>query len=1194
MRKQFFLLTLLLCLCVNNAWGTDVTFAWRGEVAFATQMTADGNHVGEKSAEFYLYNAESKMWVGTSGTTPKTYSSSASATRFQVEIYDHQVAVHYYKKGLITYLGGNTKYYLQNSKGTASYRTSENDNETNFNTWNPGNTSSFPNSYIISCEATNGGTFEDNRKMASAGDGETLSFPKNNYPSNHNAWYQISVDQFTYRPLLTNLYNDYDDYADAGRSDDEVTALNTALTNANTELAATPAVGANIKTKYNALNTAVNNYLTMVATYKSNLQDAIDAANITKTTGTAALSTYQAAIDAAQDVANSTTSATAYENAQNTLADATAAFLSANYAAAVSTLTATINSAKEVTVQFTTLANKISEGESAIEAGESSYGATALLSINETLLAYISVATGLIGSDEYSAYSTKHSDAEALAEANEVNTYFDNALNTAISTAESDLLAVRLSSLDDGKADISTINGNIDAAVSAYNAAITSKNNYLEKRIIALDLSDNVPTATGLNDMLTSLVETENAAVAGASTTSAIDVATTALNNAISTYNEALPRYNFALQQVDVAGRSGYDASSNLSAINACTSASEINSAIATLRTAAKTYITTNATAGMDMTIFIENNSFESGTTEGWTLSGTSGDTGVKSQSNLTYATENCDGYYLFNTWNEIDYKIMGIHSDYFYEGETITQTVSGLPNGYYRISTLVTSDNNNSILLQVNENEPVSATADDKNTFNRISYVFQKEGDNITIKIKGEEKTYGVNNKYNVWYKADNITLQFLGANPYQSYAMNIIANSSIEGFNKSSYASTISGTTDEDAITSALNSFRSDAINHIITNSIVGQDVTFLLENPDFEYLADWNYRWNGTNDEENDGDKKTMSAYQRKVDGSNTYAWMHRQNSGTSERTLNAGNIYQAITLPAGTYKVTSDIEATSNDNNAGVIVTFYVKNGETILASKDIAMTRNSSFNNQALIFSLTEETTVTIGASHSSVKNSSRKTVAVDNFKLYYWETAKTKALIDGYAMLYSSTKNIRVNDVEAKVYSATWNEDAENPVITLNEDPFGGASERIIEAGKVVLIYNSTKPATLSYSHTAADATDAITDNLFVHHNGNTTGFTNYVLGKKDGENVAFHLFTGAESALANYNVLQLPISPSPAPSAISIVTEGNTATALVPVYEDNSAIAGQKANGKKILIEGRLYIQQGNNLYDALGRKVQ
>ena len=253
-----------------------------------------------------------------------------------------------------------------------------------------------------------------------------------------------------------------------------------------------------------------------------------------------------------------------------------------------------------------------------------------------------------------------------------------------------------------------------------------------------------------------------------------------------------------------------------------------------------------------------------------------------------------------------------------------------------------------------------------------------------------------------------------------------------------------------------------------------------------------------------------------------------------------------------------------------------------------------MTRNSSFNNQALIFSLTEETTVTIGASHSSVKNSSRKTVAVDNFKLYYWETAKTKALIDGYAMLYSSTKNIRVNDVEAKVYSATWNEDAENPVITLNEDPFGGASERIIEAGKVVLIYNSTKPATLSYSHTAADATDAITDNLFVHHNGNTTGFTNYVLGKKDGENVAFHLFTGAESALANYNVLQLPISPSPAPSAISIVTEGNTATALVPVYEDNSAIAGQKANGKKILIEGRLYIQQGNNLYDALGRKVQ
>ena len=177
------------------------------------------------------------------------------------------------------------------------------------------------------------------------------------------------------------------------------------------------------------------------------------------------------------------------------------------------------------------------------------------------------------------------------------------------------------------------------------------------------------------------------------------------------------------------------------------------------------------------------------------------------------------------------------------------------------------------------------------------------------------------------------------------------------------------------------------------------------------------------------------------------------------------------------------------------------------------------------------------------------------------------------------------------------MYDATF--DAEENEVTLNKLTSINNKAIIIPANNVVLLYKAAdkeEPSSrIDFEYTTAETNVSISPaNCFVHHDGSSTSFTNYVLGKKGEEDVAFHRFTGAEIGLAGYNVLQLPISPLQAPSAIRIVTEGNTATALVPVYGEDKITASDNANGRKLLIDGKLYIQQGNNLYDALGRKVQ
>ena len=190
---------------------------------------------------------------------------------------------------------------------------------------------------------------------------------------------------------------------------------------------------------------------------------------------------------------------------------------------------------------------------------------------------------------------------------------------------------------------------------------------------------------------------------------------------------------------------------------------------------------------------------------------------------------------------------------------------------------------------------------------------------------------------------------------------------------------------------------------------------------------------------------------------------------------------------------------------------------------------------------------------------------------------------------NGYYMFYNATSDARLGD-DVQAYTAAWR--GESIVLT-------AVPNQVIPAGDVALVYSNSKSEFYYALETATAA--SISENAFKHHTSDYESDENHVdyilTAQKEGDVVisyAFCKFVGDDhSLLRDRNVLVWQRSGAAAPTIINIETEENIATALVPVYEA-PATTEQKANGKKILIEGRLYIQQGDNLYDALGRKVQ
>lgn len=141
----------------------------------------------------------------------------------------------------------------------------------------------------------------------------------------------------------------------------------------------------------------------------------------------------------------------------------------------------------------------------------------------------------------------------------------------------------------------------------------------------------------------------------------------------------------------------------------------------------------------VDFTGYIANPSFEAGNTNGWTiLSGS--DVGAKLNSNSTYTTNGADGLYVFNIWGgTAPYKV--------------SQTISGLPEGYYQVTALVASDANQNIQVYCGNGKVYDASTDKatgKNITTPVAYV---SGGSVEIGATSYS-----------WFKCDNFRLTYLG----------------------------------------------------------------------------------------------------------------------------------------------------------------------------------------------------------------------------------------------------------------------------------------------------------------------------------------------------------------------------------------------------------------------------------------------
>lgn len=165
-----------------------------------------------------------------------------------------------------------------------------------------------------------------------------------------------------------------------------------------------------------------------------------------------------------------------------------------------------------------------------------------------------------------------------------------------------------------------------------------------------------------------------------------------------------------------------------------------------------------DANATGDFSKAIVNHSFEMGDLTGWELpKGSSAQTGVRMNAELT--TEAADGVYLFNSW---------------WHGMLLTQTISGLPNGVYRMSVLVASGdagNDGTVYLIANDQKLGVNPPSGGGKFGDYSLKFEVTDGTATIGTVGgnddetPENPVGTYNEVgHWWYKCDNFRLDYLG----------------------------------------------------------------------------------------------------------------------------------------------------------------------------------------------------------------------------------------------------------------------------------------------------------------------------------------------------------------------------------------------------------------------------------------------
>ena len=222
----------------------------------------------------------------------------------------------------------------------------------------------------------------------------------------------------------------------------------------------------------------------------------------------------------------------------------------------------------------------------------------------------------------------------------------------------------------------------------------------------------------------------------------------------------------------------------------------DVDGFVTNIHTALNTAAKTQQAIGADMTYAIKNPNFEWNWVSGeWacTTSGDGHDTGIREQENGGYKTVGADSRFLFNTWKGNTLSASGYvedseswsgYSEYTYSisygsAEPLTQTLTGLPNGTYKLEAMLVSDPGETMVLTAN-----GVSTEVKLTYNKDNgeFVFvecEVTDGTLTIQVAGKQNTATlvyktINNRwqfveqtksatYTPWFKADDFRLTLL-----------------------------------------------------------------------------------------------------------------------------------------------------------------------------------------------------------------------------------------------------------------------------------------------------------------------------------------------------------------------------------------------------------------------------------------------
>ena len=136
----------------------------------------------------------------------------------------------------------------------------------------------------------------------------------------------------------------------------------------------------------------------------------------------------------------------------------------------------------------------------------------------------------------------------------------------------------------------------------------------------------------------------------------------------------------------------------------------------------------------------------------GWTNGGNSSDTGVK-ENGGGYATTNCDGKFVYNTW---------------WKGTPLTQTLQNLPQGSYTLTAILASSDGNldgKVFMEVNETRQLFTFPVNTGGIGvKCSLPFtMAEAGNAKVTVIGGNDAGEYVEGGHWWYKADDFHLNYI-----------------------------------------------------------------------------------------------------------------------------------------------------------------------------------------------------------------------------------------------------------------------------------------------------------------------------------------------------------------------------------------------------------------------------------------------